>query len=509
MMQIIIEFAYTGSLSVTEDNVQELLVAANQFNIMNIVQACCDFLEEQLSPKNCIGIWHFTKFYSCSELQEKAYKFVLDHFEEVVSTEEFQDLTVEELSDFIESDDLNVRKESTVCEAVLHWITNSPQEREGHLLLLLSKVRLALMSQDDLGTTVMSRELVKSNAECSQMVMDIMDNKDHLTSPALVMRDSAARPRLPNAIMLAIGGWSGADPTNGIEAYDIRADLWVNLTNDEERPRAYHGTAFLDGYVYCVGGFDRQESFNSVRRLDLSTHTWQEVAPMHFRRYYVSITVLNGCIYAMGGYDGHVRLRTAERYRPDTNQWTIIPSMHDIRSDASCTTLNDKIYICGGFNGNECLETCEYYSPETDQWTVIAPMNSQRSGVGVVAYADCVFAVGGFDGSARLRSTEAYDPRTNTWREVSSMLTTRSNFGIEVIDNYLFVVGGFNGYTTSYNVEYYDAATDEWCEACDMEIFRSALSCCVVHGLPNMAEFTLCRDARPFLELELMAEEST
>uniref|UniRef100_A0A669DGP5 Kelch like family member 10 n=1 Tax=Oreochromis niloticus TaxID=8128 RepID=A0A669DGP5_ORENI len=201
-------------------------------------------------------------------------------------------------------------------------------------------------------------------------------------------------------------------------AYDYRANCWVNVTNNLERPRAYHGAAFLNGYVYSVGGFDRVEHFNSVRRFDLTTRTWNEVAPMHSRRCYVSVTVLNGFIY---------------------------------------------IYICGGFNGNECLQTAEYFNPETNQWTMISPMNSRRSGIGVIAYADHVF-VGGFDGNNRLRTAEAYNPHSNTWNLVSSMLTPRSNFGIEVIDDRLFAVGGFNGFTTTFNVEYYDALTNEWYE---------------------------------------------
>lgn len=235
-----------------------------------------------------------------------------------------------------------------------------------------------------------------------------------------------ARPRLPNAILLAIGGWSGGDPTNGIEAYDFRADRWLNVTNNTERPRAYHGVAFLGGYIYCVGGFDRVEHFNSVRRFDPTNNTWQDVAPMYCRRCYVSVTVLNGLIYAMGGYNGHYRLSSAERYNPETNQWNYIAHMNEQRSDASCTTLSGRVccsfsfddvetflnlipetlaenqacilfcfqvYICGGFNGNECLHTAEYYSPETDQWTQITPMESRRSGIGVIAYADHVFAV--------------------------------------------------------------------------------------------------------------------
>ncbi|XP_010785452.1 kelch-like protein 10 [Notothenia coriiceps] len=503
MMALIIEFAYTGSVHVTGDNVEELLLAADQLDVPGIVQNCCDFMEEQLSVKNCIGIHRFTKTINCSRLQHKAFSYVLGHFEEVVFSQEFQQLSVENIIDIIGRDELNVKEESTVFEAIILWIAYSPEERKGHFATLLSKVRLALMSEGYLKSNVRSNELVKNNIECKLMVRKALDIITCIRpNYSSVLCNHLARPRLPNAVLLAIGGWSGGDPTNGIEAYDIRTDSWVNVSNGHERPRAYHGTAFLNGDIYCVGGFDRVEHFNSVRRYDPNTHTWHEVASMYYRRCYVSVTVLNGCIYAMGGYDGHTRLSTAERYMPETNQWSLIAPMSEQRSDASCTTLHDKVYICGGFNGNECLQTAESYCPETNQWTAIALMNCRRSGVGIIAHADHIFAVGGFDGTTRLRSAEAYDPRRNTWHELSSMLSPRSNFGIEVLEGRIFVVGGFNGFNTSYDVEYYNSITDEWCKACDMEIFRSALSCCVVSGLPNMAEYALPRDALPLLHVD-------
>ncbi|XP_029299567.1 kelch-like protein 10 [Cottoperca gobio] len=511
MMEVIIEFAYNGSVSVTKQNVQELLLAADQLTVMDIVHTCCNFLGEQLCPKNCIGIFQFTNICCCSELQRKAFHYIIDHFEEVVSSEEFLELSVQEISDIIDRDDLNVRKESTVFEAILRWITNLPEERKVHIAVLLSKVRLGLTSMNYMRNNVMSNELVTNNIECQPIVKEASETIFHIMTNrhnVFGLSHPLARPRLPNAILLAIGGWSGGDPTNGIEAYDIRTDYWINVSNSHERPRAYHGTAFLNKNVYCVGGFDRVEHFNSVRRFDLSTRTWHEVASMYCRRCYVSVTVLNGYIYAMGGYDGHTRLNTAERYRPETNQWSLIAPMHEHRSDASCTTLHNKVYICGGFNGNECLQSSECYCPETDQWTIISLMNSRRSGIGVIAYANHVYAVGGFDGTTRLRSAEAYNPWSNTWHEVSPMLTPRSNFGIEVLEDRLFVVGGFNGFTTSYNVEYYDATTDEWSEACDMEIFRSALSCCVVSGLPNMAEYTVPRDTLTLSCLDDVSVES-
>uniref|UniRef100_A0A8C4EU93 BTB domain-containing protein n=1 Tax=Dicentrarchus labrax TaxID=13489 RepID=A0A8C4EU93_DICLA len=427
MMQLIIEFAYTGSVSVTEDNAQELLLATHQLYVMEIVQACSDFLGEQLSPKNCIGIWQLTNTCLSPELQRKAYRYITDHFEEVVSCEEFPHFSVRELTAILGRDDLNVRKESIVYEAILHWIAHAPEERKKHIAVLFSKFRLALTNKDYINMKVLSNELVRNSPECNHTVIDVLKRIHIIKNSSWLsgLRKPLTCPRLPNAVLLAIGGWSGGNPTNSIEAYNIRADCWINVTSRWEHPRAYHGTAFLDGYVYCVGGFDRLEHFNSVRRYDPSTRSWTEAAPMHCCRCYVSVTVLNGYIYAVGGFDGHTRLSTAERYRPEANQWSLIAPMHEQRSDASCTTLRNKV------------------------------------------------------------------------GEVKEHLGT-----IQMIDDQLFVVGGFDGFTTSFKAEYYDATVDEWSEACNMKIFRSALSCCVVHGLPNMNQYALPPDALPFLYLE-------
>ncbi|CAK8672311.1 unnamed protein product [Clavelina lepadiformis] len=112
-------------------------------------------------------------------------------------------------------------------------------------------------------------------------------------------------------------------------------------------------------------------------------------------------------------------------------------------------------------------------------------MRSRRSGVSIINFHGLIYAVGGFDGVNRLRHAEAYNPQTNTWRNTNSMSTPRSNFGIEVIDDKLIVVGGFNGQRTCSDVEAYDDTSDEWYTIKEMHICRSALSCCLITGLPH------------------------
>ncbi|XP_061079579.1 kelch-like protein 10 [Conger conger] len=483
MMKLIIDYAYTQTVPIAKDNVEGLLTAADQFCIMGIVQACCDFLRTQLCPQNCIGIWRLMEVYFCPELRQRAYHFILRHFEEVGRTsEEFLGLSLAQLGHLLEQDLLDVTQEEVLFDLALRWIGHLPSERKSSVSVLLHKMRIGLMSTDFVLNSLKTNPLVKDSDECKLLIRHVMQQP----------RGTPWRPRLPSAVLLAIGGWSGGNPTNAVESYDVRADYWVRVSQ-YENPRAYHGTVYLQGFIYCIGGRDSTDYFNGVRRFDPLARAWHEAAPMHCRRCFVSVAVLDGHVYAMGGFDGYVRLDSAERYAPEANQWSLLPPMNELRSDASATTLHGKVYICGGFDGDDCLLTAEYYSPQTNQWTMITPMNIRRSGVGVTAYAGEVFVVGGFDGVNRLRSVDAYSPQTNSWRSVPEMLTARSNFAIEVMDNRLFVVGGFNGFTTTVNAECYDGSAAEWTTIQNMNFYRSALSCCTVPDLNNINHYAAPR----------------
>jgi len=141
MMHLIINYAYTRSVPVTEDNVVDVLEAADQFLVPGMVQACCFFLEDRISLRNCISIWRLVDFYHCPEFRDKVLLFILHHFEEIVSiSQEFLDLSEHQLAAIIDSDHLNVKEENMVFDLVLQWINHLPDQRRGQLSMLLPKV---------------------------------------------------------------------------------------------------------------------------------------------------------------------------------------------------------------------------------------------------------------------------------------------------------------------------------------------------------------------------------
>ncbi|XP_014471269.1 PREDICTED: kelch-like protein 10 [Dinoponera quadriceps] len=495
MMTLLLEYAYLRSIDINRENVCELLTTADYLSILGVRDLCCDYLRDNLAPENCIGMKRFARQHFCKKLETDAYRFIVEHFVEVSQrSEEILHLPIEELRSLVGADELNVKSEQTVWELVLRWINYDPESRKDHIVDLMRNIRLGLLDTQFFLENVKDHPYVVGNDACRPIIIETLkflyDLEMITQKDGEVPTPEIARPRVPHEILFAIGGWYGGGPTNYIETYDTRADRWIPIEEtDPAGPRAYHGLAVVGFDIYMIGGFDGVDYFNSCRCFNAVTKVWREVAPMNARRCYVSVAILNDLVYAMGGYDGYNRQNTVERYNYKTNQWSLIASMNVRRSDASATTLNDKIYITGGFDGHDCMNTAEVYDPNTNQWTMITAMRYRRSGVSCISYHGCVYVIGGFNGISRMCSGEKYKPSTNSWSHIPDMYNPRSNFAIEVIDDMIFAIGGFNGVTTTYQVECYDEKTNEWYEATDMNMCRSALSACVIMGLPNVHDY--------------------
>ena len=85
-------------VNIKETNVCYLLPAATMFQMYHVVEACTVFLEHQLDPTNCIGIADFASEHGCSELEEKARKYIRNHFCQVCSKNRFSKINFTKFS---------------------------------------------------------------------------------------------------------------------------------------------------------------------------------------------------------------------------------------------------------------------------------------------------------------------------------------------------------------------------------------------------------------------------
>ncbi|XP_063989828.1 ring canal kelch homolog [Diachasmimorpha longicaudata] len=464
-LELLVDYVYTAEVHVTEENVQVLLPAANLLQLTDVRDACCDFLQAQLHPSNCLGIRAFADLHGCLELLAHADTYIEQHFSEVVEGEEFLTLAPEQVAKLICSDRLTVPSEEKVFECVISWVHSDMETRQSHLAQLMEHVRLPLLSQEYLVQRVEEEPLLKANLQCKDFLIEAL--KYHLLKgeQKSLFKTPRTKPRQPRGlpkVLLVVGG-QAPKAIRSVECYDFKEERWYQVAELPTR-RCRAGLSVLAGRVYAVGGFNGSLRVRTVDVYDGAADQWSACAGMEARRSTLGVAVLGNCIYAVGGFDGTSGLNSAEVYDPRTHEWRMISPMLTRRSSVGVGVVKGLLYAVGGYDGisRQCLSSVECYNPEKDKWKPVAEMSARRSGAGVGVLDGILYAVGGHDGPLVRKSVEAYNPETNQWSSIADMTLCRRNAGVVTLNGLLYVVGGDDGTSNLSSVEVYSPRTNTW-----------------------------------------------
>ena len=142
----IINYAYSGSIDLNVNNVQNIFSLASLLQIKDIVSACCDYMESQMDFQNSIDVYNFSKHHMCTYLINKSKEFINRNFTEIVKTNEFLELNDSSLlADLISNDDLDVPSEEFLLNTIVSWIEHDFSVRKAHFEILFFKcIRFSL-----------------------------------------------------------------------------------------------------------------------------------------------------------------------------------------------------------------------------------------------------------------------------------------------------------------------------------------------------------------------------
>ena len=180
-LESLVNYAYTGRVSISTSNVQNLMLGASFLQLTRVRDACAEFLQARLSPQNVLGIKQFAATVGSISLVKSSDKFLQKHFKAISESEEFLGAPIEEVSELVERDELHVASEEVVFLAVLRyddlvlshheclhlhltllrWIKLDQDTRCDHFPGLLKKVRLPLLTPQFLADNVASEELIR------------------------------------------------------------------------------------------------------------------------------------------------------------------------------------------------------------------------------------------------------------------------------------------------------------------------------------------------------------
>nr|XP_033771287.1 actin-binding protein IPP isoform X3 [Geotrypetes seraphini] len=443
--RLLLEFVYTGVVTISTGNVQELLVAADMLQLSEVAELCCRFLKAQMEPSNVVGIFQLAHHMAQADLMEAAECYIHAHFLEVQNEEEFLALGKEELVKILQSlTDFSLRVALQTLLREFCEIHHFPKDSRVSCFLHASKVHPRRKARKYL-YVVGGYTRLQGGRWSDSRALSCVERFDTFsqywtTVSSLHQARSGLGVAALNGMMYVVGGEKESMIFDCTECYNHITRQWTAVAS-MNYPRCGLGVCTCLGAIYALGGWIGAEIGNTVERYDPEENLWQLVGSMPLPRYYFGCCEMQGLIYVIGGISNEgIELRTAEIYNPITKQWAPLPSMETRRAYLGVATLNDCIYAVGGWNEREdALSTVEKYSPHEEKWVEVAAMKVPRAGVSVVAVNGFLYATGGrsssqdFSAPVTSDSVEVYNPHTDTWTEIGNMITSRCEGGMAVV----------------------------------------------------------------------------
>uniref|UniRef100_A0A8C2A373 Kelch-like protein 33 n=1 Tax=Cyprinus carpio TaxID=7962 RepID=A0A8C2A373_CYPCA len=482
--EALLHYTYSGALALGWGCVFDLTCTSLQFQFQTAFSLCLNFLQQEIDAYSCLDVASFAEAYGMADLLALADDFVLRHFQDVSITPKFQDLPVEKLKKYLQSDSLCVPSELPVFRAVMCWIEACPRKRVKLARELMGTIQFPLM-------TFKEFKEVKSIASLPRIgAKKLYDSllAEFCSSSSKVQ--SNFRAYMPKDTIVLVGGERITDNfdkrrpcremwfSNSLQNHVglVKKVEWRMLGTLPEKPRFSHGVGVMRGKLYVVGGrhyYGKADTMNCTYRYDPIQNFWQRLADMHETRGSFTLVVLNGKIYAIGGErDSEVNMESVEVYCPNTNSWRLVHFVHPLGQALCChaaSVWNGTIFLSGGFNSQyQCLSSMTLYNPERGS-TYLAVMTHDRALHCMETLGDRLYVAGGVSCEADGHlvdqlACEVYDPVANSWSAIMPFPVPHVGSASAVLEGKVYVIGGYcqEDYSDTKTVHRYDPATERW-----------------------------------------------
>ncbi|XP_060870526.1 ring canal kelch homolog isoform X2 [Metopolophium dirhodum] len=460
ILKLLVDFIYNGKITVTLENVQ----------LHYVEGVCCEFLQTQLQPSNCLGIKSFAELHSCMELLSSSEAYIKKNFLEIVKCDEFLFLPFEEVIKLISCEDLNVSFEEKVFECVINWVKYELNCRKDILPKLMEQVRLPLVSKKYILKEVLKEPLLNESSKCKDYVIEALNFHLIKTEPLCnIPENFRCKPR-PGALQKVVLAFFCS--YNDKEDYK---EVWLDPSTNKWHFAPKMNTCCVnaksevivvkDNFLFS---FVSTNFVSMMYMLDLSVQfpLWILNIPMLLNRKDFGIGIIDNCIFVVGGAVPDVSTETynkVEVYDVSIHEWKKVSSMTTKRKMIGVGVLSNFLYVVGGCDGSVIFNSVECYDPSLDTWSNIAEMSQRRYGAGVCVLNGVMYVVGGNDGSVDLKSAEIYSPCDGVWYTISDIHHSRNRPVVIAFNGLIYAMGGVKRSTTFYqSIEIYNPNTDTW-----------------------------------------------
>ena len=478
VLELIIGYMYVGKIDLTNENVQDIFMAAGMFEMIHLIGQCADHMIQEICISNCVDLFIFGNHFACETLAEKARDYILEHFADVIrDNDKILDLVYKEFESLIYSDDISVENEETIFEVMIKWVRKS-SDRLKYIYRLFKAVRLPLISNEFVENTIKTNEFIYQENLCrrhlsvydsyiagltiSETDAELLDNyRDNRSSGEETILNATPRLGMFNRSMIIFSGGGNSQDERSLTAFDpvtMKNYLAVKPhPTFEFKHKVDHFNLIVtpDNRIFFLGGifYDDQHIENNGPALDdvyeykIKETKWEKRAPMNIKRCLFSSCCHSNCIYVTGGKKVFRRgspTDSMECYNLEYDYWGSLPPVPiNIYKHATCAT-SDAIFIFGGQDeDDDYLDTVFRYDISYGSWSLVTTqMLKPRAQFSAFCYKNKIYLVGGVTLHENILNLAIYEPNKNKWTFGDDFPEERKISSATFTDGSIYVCGG-------------------------------------------------------------------
>ena len=445
VMEDLLSYIYTGAVEIGEEwRARDLLSAADYLMFPRLNKMAGDFLLKNLSVSTCISIFKLAVATRNEVLRDGMLGFINKHFVLVTKSEEFMNLSADEVIDWISSDDVEIRAEDEMFDVVVNWVEHSPDSRKDFLLGLLRHVRLTLVTPSFLHSKILKNGLIKNNENCMEVVLKGTEDLAKQQDGSLCENPRKSLKTHVHCLLACCG----AEMKNAKCCCLVPDEgKWYSLENMINK-RSGHTVSSCQGLVYCLGGHVSNNYCNVVGQFNPTINSWVKVAPLPILARIIlhSVASLNGLLYVCGGYTSTLGTKYSKNvfvHNPKTNTWQEYAPMIHGRAALCTVATSQHIYAIGGVaEDKNATNAVQRFDPRRNTWMLVSSMIEKRKGLCGAAFKNNIFVFGGTGISGPIHSAEMYDIEEDQWQNIPNMQVPRVFAGAAVVQGLIYIIGG-------------------------------------------------------------------
>ncbi|KAK5859645.1 hypothetical protein PBY51_021186 [Eleginops maclovinus] len=458
VIKMILRYLYTSDINLTEQNVQDIFMVANMYQIPSIFSVCVSYLQEKLVLGNCLAIFRLGLLLDCPRLTLNARDFICERYQVVVRDQDFHQLGPSELAIIITSDALNIEREELVFESLMDWVKHDETNRIKDLPELLHCIRFRLITPDYFKEKVERHQYLRFSQEIKKELDLVKDAyKGRLPKPKKLESDEAK------------GGEESEEEDDEVEGY------LPGILNNNPRFGMFELELIL--MISDTGTVAYDPVGNECFVASESTKIPKNHCSLVTKEN--QVFVVGGLIYNEEDKDEPFSSYFLQ-FDPVSSEWLGMPSQPNPRCLFGLTEAENSIFVVGGKelkNGEHALDSVIIYDRQSFKWGESDPLPYQVYGHGTISHNGLVYVIGGKSESKKcMKRVCVYNPTKFEWKDLAPLQTARSLFGITVHKEQIYVVTGVTDAGLTSSVEVYDIAANKWSEFTDFPQERSSLN---------------------------------